>query len=192
MTKTRAILALVAVVAGVIAAYAIFRAWDDRAAPPIIISDSEVMVPVVVDLRGAVKTPGVYELPAGARVQDAIAAGGGVTENADLSTINLARRLRDGDVVVIAPLPSPSGTPGSAPEMPPVTTDGSGVAKVNLNTASAAELVALPGIGDTIAGRIVAYRDEHGPFRSIDDLIHVQGISAKLIDSLSDLVTVGP
>lgn len=191
MPKTRAILALIAVVAGVVAAYAIFRAWDDRAAPPIIISDTAAVIPVVIDLRGAVKNPGVYELPPGARVQDAVAAGGGVTDEADLSTINLARRLRDGDVVIIAAMPGHSGSPAIGATAAPVMAD-SGGARVNLNTASAAELVALPGIGDTIAGRVIAYREEHGPFRAVDDLIHVQGLSAKTIDSLRELVTVGP
>ena len=189
MSVARVGLLLVALIAAVAAGFALFRAWDDRAAPPIIISDAAATKPVIVDLRGEVSRPGVFELPPEARVQDAIEAGGGLTEAADLSTINLARRLRDGEVVVIAAIPS--GEPGP-PALAIVAEPASGVARININTASAKELEALPGVGEVTAGRIVAFREEHGPYRSIDDLIHVTGISTRTIDGLRDLATVGP
>src|SRR5262245_41487676 len=98
-----AILGMVVAVAGV---YAAFRAIDQRAAPPIVIADASISQPVKVEVRGAVAEPGVYELRPGARVEDAIQAAGGLDETADLSTINLARRVRDGEVIVIAALPA--------------------------------------------------------------------------------------
>jgi competence protein ComEA len=182
-------LVLVALIAAVAAVFALYRAWDDRSAPPIVITDAAATRPIVVDLRGEVATPGVYELPPEARVHDAIEAGGGLTDAADLSTINLARRLRDGEVVVIAALPSAGQTPAAAP----VATESAGApARININTATAEELEALPGVGEVTAGRIVAFREEHGPYRSVDDLIHVSGISTRTIDGLRDLATVGP
>lgn len=189
MNVARIGVVLLAVVAAVAVAYAAFRAWDDRAAPPIVITDDQALIPVVIDLRGEVNTPGVYELPAGARVQDAVEAGGGLTAEADLSTINLARRLRDGEAVVIAALPRPGETPLAAPA---VTASESGQARININTATAQELEALPGVGEVTAGRIVDFREENGSFRSVDDLIHVSGISTRTIDGLRDLATVGP
>ena len=107
--------------------------------------------------------------------------------------MNLARRLRDGELVVILALP----VPGSTPILP---TAGAGDAasaedsraRININTATAEELEALPGVGEVTAARIVAYREQNGPFRSVDDLIHVQGISDRTIDEFRDLVTTSP
>ncbi len=189
MSVARVGLVLVALIAAVGAGFALFRAWDDRAAPPIVISDAAVTRPLVIDLRGEVSRPGVYELPPEARVQDAIEAGDGLTQAADLATINLARRLRDGEVVVIAAVPSREQAPTAVAI---VAEPASGVARININTASAIELEALPGVGEVTAGRIVAFREEHGPYRSIDDLIHVTGISTRTIEGLRDLATVGP
>ena len=181
------VIALIAAVAG---AYVLFRALDERVAPPIVIGDAAATLPVVVDVRGMVESPGVYELPPGARVQDAVAAAGGLAGGADLSTLNLARRLRDGDVLVIHEVPAPGDTPPAAP-----VTEGSNQAsrpRININTATAEELEVLPGIGEVTAARIIAYRDRHGPFRSVDDLISVEGISDRTIDGFRDMVTIGP
>ena len=123
-------LAVVALVAAVAAVYALFQALDERSAPPILIEDAAATLPVVADVRGEVEAAGVYELPPGARLQDAIAAAGGLTEEADLSTLNLARRLRDGELIVILALPAPAAhrrSPRSEPTMPPTRTiPGSG------------------------------------------------------------------
>ena len=184
------VVALVAAVAGV---YALFRALDERSAPPIVIEDAAATWPVVVEVRGAVENPGVFELLPGARVQDAVVAAGGLSPAADLSTVNLARRLRDGEVVIILELPIPGSTPAL-----PVVTDTEAVsteipgARININTATAIELEALPGVGEVTADRIIAFREQNGPYRSIDDLIHVQGISDRMIDSFRDLVTTAP
>ena len=193
MSVTRIGLAVVGLVAAVAAVYAIFQALDERSAPPIVIEDAAANLPLVVEVRGEVEAPGVFTLSPGARLQDAIAAAGGLSEEADLSTVNLARRLRDGELVVILALP----VPGSTPVLPMDGIDNAIAAeepraRININTATAEELEGLPGIGEVIAARIIGYREENGPFRSVDDLIHVQGISGETIDEFRDLVTTSP
>ena len=191
MSLTRIGLIVVAVIAAVAGAYALYRAMDERSAPPIVIEDAAATMPVVVDVRGAVESAGVYELPPGARVQDAVAAAGGLTEEADLATVNLARRLRDGEVVVIVELPAPGSTPQPRVSTGETSSESSS-SRININTATAEELEVLPGVGQVTAARIIAFREQNGPFRSVDDLIHVQGISDRTIDEFRDLVTVGP
>jgi competence protein ComEA len=190
LSLSRVTLVIAAIVVGIAGTYLAFRALDERAAPPIVIEDAAATRPVVVDVRGAVAKPGVFELPPAARVQDAVAAAGGLTADADLSMINLARRVRDGEIVFVAAVPE-AGTPIVAPAIPEAS-GGRDSARININTASAAELEQLPAIGEVIAGRIVAFREEHGPYRSVNDLIHVDGVSATTIDRLKDLVTTGP
>jgi competence protein ComEA len=193
MSVTRIGLAVVGLVVAVAVVYALYQALDERSAPPIVIEDAAATLPVVVEVRGEVEAPAVYELSPGARLQDAIAAAGGFTRDADLSTVNLARRLRDGELVVIFARPAAGSTPtipvvggsdADAPDDPR--------ARTNINTATAEELEALPGVGEVTAARITAYREEHGPFRAVDDLIHIQGISDRTIDGFRDLVTTGP
>jgi len=146
---------------------------------------------IVVDVAGAVRSPGVYTLPAGSRVIDAIRVAGGAAPGADLAIINLARAITDGERVYIP-------RRGEA-QTPDASTGGggsgggsgdSGGGKVNINTASASELDSLPGIGPTLAQRIVDYRTQHGPFHDVKDLLKVQGIGQKKFDELKDYVTV--
>src|SRR5215218_2293813 len=176
---TRIGFAVVALVAGIAVVYALYQAFDERSAPPIVIEDAAATLPVVVEMRGEIEAPGVYELSPGARLQDAITAAGGLTEKADLSTVILA-------------LP----VPGGAPKLPADHGDADSAdesrVRINVNTASGKELEALPGVGEVLAARIVAYREQNGPFRSVDDLIHVEGISDRSIDNIRDLVTIGP
>ncbi|MDF2760200.1 MAG: competence protein ComEA helix-hairpin-helix repeat protein [Thermomicrobiales bacterium] len=193
MSLTRIGLTVVALVAAVAAVYAIFQALDERSAPPIVIEDASANLPVVVEVRGEVESPGVFALSPGARLQDAIAAAGGLSEGADLSTVNLARRLRDGELVVILALPVPGSTPVARAGGVDAAPDAADPRpRININTASAEELEALPGIGEVIASRIIEYREERGPFRSVDDLIHVQGISSRAIEEFRDQVTTSP
>jgi competence protein ComEA len=193
MSLTRIGLAVVALVAGIAVVYALFQALDERSAPPIVIEDAAATLPVVVEVRGEVEAPGVYELLPGARLQDAITAAGGMDAEADLSTVNLARRLRDGELVLIPALPAPGSTPMVSGARAGDAANGDDPrVRININTASAEELEALPGVGEVIAARITAYREQHGPFRSVDDLIHVEGISDRAIDEFRGLVTTGP
>lgn len=149
-------------------------------------SPTATPTPVVVYVSGAVVHPGVYTLPAGARVADALAAAGGATPEADLAHLNLARRLRDEEQVYVPrqgepTLPPATGVPSSNSATP---------GKVNINTADVAELDTLPGIGPGYAQRIVAYREQHGPFRTIEDLQKVPGIGPATFARVRDLITV--
>jgi competence protein ComEA len=193
MSVTRIGLAMVALVAAVAAVYAIFQALDERSAPPIVIEDAAANLPVVVEIRGAVEAPGVVALSPGARLQDAITAAGGLSQDADLSTVNLARRLRDGELVVILALPALGGTPAHPVDVVDDANPADGPpARININTATGEELEALPSIGEVIAARIIAYREQNGPFRTVDDLIHIQGVSDRTIDEIRDMVTTSP
>jgi competence protein ComEA len=193
MSVTRIGLTVVALVAGIAVVYALYQAFDERSAPPIVIEDAAATLPIVVEMRGEIEAPGVYELSPEARLQDAIAAAGGLTEEADLSTVNLARRLRDGELIVILALPVPGSTPMvPLPDASDASKEDESRARININTATTEELEALPGVGEVIATRIVAYREQNGPLRSVDDLIHVEGISDRVIDSIRELVTTGP
>lgn len=128
---------------------------------------------LVVDVVGAVRSPGVVELPAGSRVRDAVEAAGGLKPG-EIAGVNLARLLVDGEQVVVGQQAS-SATGG----------------KVNLNTASAADLEDLPGVGPVLAERIVGYREAHGPFRSVAALDAVSGVGPALMSQLRDLVSIG-
>jgi competence protein ComEA len=193
MSVTRIGLAVVALVAAIAVVYVLYRAFDERSAPPIVIEDAAATLPIVVEMRGEIEAPGVYELSPGARLQDAITAAGGLSEEADLSTVNLARRLRDGELIVIVTQPVPGSTPRvPLPDAGDAANPDESRVRININTATSAELEALPGVGEVLATRIVEYREQNGPFRSVDDLIHVEGISDRVIDEMRDLVTTGP
>ena len=153
---------------------------DGRGGPPIIIEDIAPDATIVVAVEGAVASPGVYGLPGRARLNDALAAAGGTTPDADLAALNPAQRLRDGERVVVPGRPA-SPQPGSASTAGPL----------NINTASADELDALPGIGAVLAQRIVEHRTAHGPFATVDDLVAVRGISGRMVDELRPFVTAG-
>jgi len=152
---------------------------------------------IFVHVLGAVAHPGLFEVHDGARVVDAVAAAGGLLATADQAGVNLARLVSDGEqlyvpaqgeVVAGAPPVAPGGAGASGGS----GGSGSGAAavKVNLNTATLAELDTLPRIGPTMAQRILDYRDAQGRFGSIDDLRNVTGIGDKTFAALQDLITV--
>jgi competence protein ComEA len=134
--------------------------------------------PVVVDVVGAVRRPGVYRLPAGSRARDAVRRAGGARKRADLESVNLATPLADGEQVRVPLLPPAAAATaaGSGATAPP--------AIVHLNSANAGDLDALDGIGPSLAARIVAYRVAHGGFRSVDELDEVSGIGPKRLEAL--------
>ena len=130
------------------------------------------------------RRPGLVSLPAGARVVDAVAAAGGPDRRADQDRVNLAAPVVDGQQLVVpergaADAPATAGAAG-----------GAATPTVGLNTATAAQLEALPRIGPALAARIVAYRTAHGPFRTVDELGEVGGIGPKTLEGLRDLVTL--
>lgn len=152
---------------------------------------------VVLHVLGAVADPGIVELPLGSRVVDAIAAAGGPTDDADLAAVNLARVLVDGEQLRLPAvgevLPGAAGSAGPVGGAGSAGAAGSGVSadgRININTADAAGLEQLPGVGPAIAARIIAWRDENGPFRSVDELTAVSGIGEKTLDGLRDQATV--
>jgi competence protein ComEA len=147
--------------------------------------------PAVLHMAGAVLTPGIVELPPGSRVHEAIAAAGGSTAEADLDRLNLASVVADGQKIYVPrhgePLPADSlasGSPGG----------GAGAApngeKTNLNTAGVEELGALPKVGPVLAQRIVDWRKEHGPFKTVEELDAVDGVGPKMLETLLPLVSV--
>jgi competence protein ComEA len=172
---------------------------------------------VVVHVAGAVARPGVYSLPSGSRMVDAVTAAGGATAAADPNAVNLARLIADGERLYLptreevrkwkaGASAGGAGSGSSAWLEPSGGVEGGGLGDgaaggvagngagrggpVNLNTATASELDGLPGIGPTLAARIIQYRTQNGPFNASEELLNVSGIGAKKFDELKDLVTV--
>jgi competence protein ComEA len=158
--------------------------------------------PIQVYVTGAVVHSGVYALPAGSRIEQAIQAAGGATAQADLEAINLAEILEDGSQVVVPTRALPQTKVAASPavqatdpptEAPDWKTPTPTVAfPINLNTATMEELDALPYIGQVRASEIIDYRQVHGPFKRIEDILKVYGITQEIFDRIKDLITVGP
>ncbi|OFI37926.1 hypothetical protein BIU82_05320 [Arthrobacter sp. SW1] len=153
---------------------------------------------MVVHVAGAVKKPGIVRLPVGSRVFEAIAAAGGAVDGAALDSLNLAAVIQDGAKVHVprpgeAPAANAGGGNGSsgtgAPGGGSAAHSGDG-GKVNINSASVEELDSLPRVGPVLAERIVAWREEHGPFAAVEELDAVDGVGPKMLEALLPLVTV--
>lgn len=146
---------------------------------------------VGVDVEGAVASPGLYLVSADARVNDAVAAAGGMTKEADRQRVNLAQKVEDGMQVYVPSREEASTASGvAATGTGQASSPGSSKGKVNLNTASAEELQTLSGIGPSLSQRIIDYRQANGPFKSVEDLRKVSGIGDTRFKSLKDLVCV--
>ena len=145
--------------------------------------------PVVVDVAGKVRHPGVVSLPPGARVVDAIKKAGGVRPGTKTGTLNLARHVVDGEQILVGvnATPAPMSPPADTPGAPGPTAPGS---PMDLNSASAAQLDQLPGVGPVLAQRIVDYRTQHGGFRSVDELRQVSGIGDAKYADIKSLVRI--
>jgi competence protein ComEA len=142
---------------------------------------------LVVHVAGAVASPGLHELPPGSRVADAIAAAGGLTPQADASRINLAAPVTDGERVYVLAVGEQEPTVAVGGAEPG---DDAASGPVNLNTADAEALDALPGIGPATAAAIIEHRGKVGAFTSVDQLLDVPGIGEAKLEALRDLVTV--
>jgi competence protein ComEA len=179
--------ALAALVAGVVAltVFVLMERWM----PSTVTISPGVQASIVVEMQGAVATPGVYELPASARLSDAVTAAGGLTDEADLTAINLAGRVGDGERIVVPGRVTQPVSPTNATPVSDLTITQPGL--ININTANVAELDQLPGVGPTIAQRIVDFRDFYGAFTSVDQLAEVEGISPAMVDAFRHLVTIG-
>ncbi len=179
--QKRALLAMSAIVV-VISVLIVIRGNTDEITPPPVIVEQVQAPQIFVDVTGAVNTPGVYTLTASSRVIDAIKAAGGSAPGADLSTINLARVLADGEQIYVdAAVTNSKGVRVSSPKR-------SG--PININRATVSDFDSLDGIGPVIAARIVDYRKTHGPFITVEDLQKVSGIGAAKFAQIKSKIRV--
>lgn len=162
-------------IAGALLSSGVGATPETTQASPAIVSEPTDQT-VFVHVAGEVVKPGVYELPFSSRVFDAVAAAGGLSDNANTASVNLARIVEDGEQIVV------TDTAGAVP--------AGTVATININRATAAEFDSLPRIGPTIAERIIAFRDENGPFGSIDELGNVPGIGDTTLAGIRDQLTL--
>ena len=142
---------------------------------------------ITVDVKGAVKSPGIYDLPVGSRVHDAVQKAGGLTEEADSKSLNLAQKVSDEALVYV---PTKGEEAVSQQTASGTTSSTSKDKKVNLNKASLEELKQVKGLGGKRAQDIIDHREANGKFKSVDELKKVSGIGAKTIEKLKDYVTV--
>lgn len=140
---------------------------------------------ITVDVKGAVKTPGIYDLPVGSRINDAVQKAGGLTDNADSKSINLAQKISDEALVYV-----PTKGEDTSQATQSNTSNSKENKKVNLNKASLEELKQVKGLGAKRAQDIIDHRDSNGKFKSVDELKKVSGIGTKTIEKLKEYVTV--
>ncbi|MGT2799662.1 helix-hairpin-helix domain-containing protein [Streptococcus marmotae] len=145
---------------------------------------------LVVDVKGAVRKPGIYHLSAGSRLHDAVEAAGGLAETADSKSINLAQKLSDEGVVYVATKEEAVSVVPTVTTSPASGDKGEKGSLINLNTATEADLQTISGIGAKRAADIIAYRESNGRFQSVDDLKNVSGIGAKSLENIRPYVTV--
>ena len=143
--------------------------------PPALPAGPSPVAKVTVHLTGKVHSPGVYSLPTGSRVADAVEAAGGATRKAALGTVNLARRLMDGEQIVVG---TPTGVMPGAPPPGPTSLI------IDLNSATTEQLEELPGVGEVLAARIAEFRTAHGGFTSVDQLQQVTGIGPRKYEEI--------
>ena len=185
---------LVGLLTGFLLAGALMLVTRLPAGKPVILQPPPTEAPLEVHVIGAVLRPGVYLFTEGSRVQDAITAAGGLTTDANVEGVNLAAKLEDGQQLNI---PGGGGQASTLPQATSAFRVLTGVATattsadlININSATAAELETLPGIGPTLAQRIVDYRTQHGPFQSIEAIMNVSGIGPATFDQIQSLITV--
>ena len=186
---------VVCVIAAVLATVAAVRVLGDDQPPaaPISVSSDRAGAPsdsrsggdsgIYVHVAGAVRRPGLLTLPPGSRVAVALQRAGGPARRADLSAVNLAARLQDGQQIVV---PAGGAAGGAGPAGPSGAGSGPAGGKVHLSTATIDELDGVDGIGPTLAQRIIEYRDAHGGFRSLEELAQVEGIGEKRLATLRE------
>ncbi|MGD7044041.1 helix-hairpin-helix domain-containing protein [Jeotgalibacillus proteolyticus] len=154
-------------------------------------AEPSLTMTMIVDVKGAVHSPGVYEVKEGDRVTDALKLAGGETEEADMKFVNLSQKLQD-EMVIYVPEAGEEVTSGPAVSPEAITGTGAGgqSQKININTADAAELQTINGIGPAKAEAILAYRETEGNFQSIEDIKNISGIGDKTFDKLKESIDV--
>ena len=183
---------LIGLFIGLLVAGGLFLTTRTPAGQPVVLLPSPTPKPILVYVAGAVQRPGVFPLPPESRMVDAVRAAGGFMEGADLNQVNLAQALKDGDRIDIpglSPFATPQLTIGDSGLL--VTPTPPGGTPVNINTATVELLETLPGIGPTTAQAIVDYRQENGPFITVDDLLKIPGIGPTTLEELRGLISVG-
>jgi competence protein ComEA len=145
------------------------------------------LVPIIVDVAGWVRSPGVYEFASGDRVIDAVNRAGGARKGADLTSLNLAAPLTDGTQIVI---PKPGTTVPGGSDPSGTGTSSGGTTLININTAGETELEDLPGVGPVTAAAIIDYRTQNGSYAAVDDLIDVSGIGPSTLEQIRPFATV--
>ncbi len=184
---------LLGLLTGFLIAGALFWATRPPQGTSITLLPPPTPAPLVVDIGGAVQHPGVYTLPQGSRVQDALESAGGLLPEADTRSLNLAAPLEDGSRIWVQALPpTPAAASQSSPAERSISISPVAAPLVDINTASQAELESLPGIGPSLAGRIIAYRQENGPFENIEEIQKVSGIGPATFERLRGLITTTP
>lgn len=187
--SSRALLSLLTVCVGcvLVTGYTVLhhRGQASYAAPPPVVQSfaplpTPTPASIVVDVGGRVRRPGLVTLPLGSRVADALRAAGGALRRSDLVSLNLAAKVTDGQLLLV-------GVPGASVA---AAGDGTSSGPVDLNSATADQLEALPGIGPVLAQHILDWRTAHGSFRSVDQLKDVSGIGDSTFADLAPLVTV--
>ena len=174
VSQKRSLLSISALVIALSLFLVVRGSSHEIALAPTELTVTESVAQITVDVAGAVTNPGVYTLPANSRVTDAIKAAGDKLKGADLSDINLARIVKDGEQIYIYP-PSKGG---SSVRISPQRVKAKSTGPFALNRASAKDLESLDGIGPVLAARIIAYRNQNGPFLTVEDLLKVSGIGA--------------
>jgi len=185
-TNQRKALAVTALVAVAVSAFYMFKPNQAQATAPKVVVVKPVML--IVDVAGEVTKPGVYELNANARVIDALKAAGGAKPSADLSLINLARLIKDGEQIYIEAKISSQSSRYLSRGNSSRASIGNGT--ININRASAKELERLPGIGPVLASRIVQFRSANGSFLTVEDLGKVPGIGNSKLEKFRNLIRI--
>jgi competence protein ComEA len=189
---------LVGLMAGFVLAAVLLIVSRMSPGQPVTLEPAPTQAPIVIQIMGEVVKPGVYSMPDGSRVQDAVDAAGGLLADADTGSLNLAARLEDGQQVVISisgsaltTTPTPTHSPFTIlTTLTPLATSTLHVTLININTATVQQLDTLPGIGPVTAQSIVTYRLQNGPFQQIEDIMNVPGIGPATFDRIRTLITV--
>lgn len=170
-------------------ALTVVPAADSSPGPTAAASSTSGPVTIVVDVAGKVRRPGIASLPVGSRVVDALEAAGGARRGVNLSSLNLARVLVDGEQILVG-IPGPTGVAAPAASAPLPGGDPAAGQLVNLNSATQADLETLPGVGPVTAESILAWRTENGAFSSVDELLEVSGIGDATLAEIAPFVTL--
>lgn len=179
-----------AIIGSLLVAGLLFLTVQQPRGKPVTLRPPPTPAPIVVYISGAVAKSGLYSLPVGSRVNDAVQAAGGFTSEANPDGLNLAAQLTDGERIYVSSVGEQPAIPLSTAELPASSSRQGGLVIVNINTAGQQELESLPEIGPKTAQAIIAYRTAHGFFKSIEDILKVDGIGPVTFEQIKDWITI--